>query len=405
MYPKGWSGRCSVAPYPYGSSIVAVAGSFSPKCSVGYQGTIAWSPGYGWEGVCQLVPCPDGSSRPAGHTHTPACKCKSGYTVQAGYNVSSSGDMVWDDASSSWKGGCVGIPCPAHSSQKKDKKGLPVDCVCDAAYEQKLTFDQKENRWTGNCTVATSVLLAQAINTTTTTTTNTATTTATTPATTFQLVLSCCSAFLVVVYAILRYTDRLAGLIPKELREKEIELREKAISPVIVRTSKVSYTNSETDSAATKVSIPIVVPVSDVDAESVSVALSEVTEVTAAKKKPKLDALGAARFVASVHVVAGHLVNKTPSKGYDWPTSGWGFTWVPWFMMLSAFVLTFANVSKPDRQPDGLRVFMSKRLRGVYPLYLSGLLAAAAVDAYEHKRMLTFGTPLETVASFFLFQA
>jgi peptidoglycan/LPS O-acetylase OafA/YrhL len=123
------------------------------------------------------------------------------------------------------------------------------------------------------------------------------------------------------------------------------------------------------------------------------------------KLPPRLDAIGTARFAASVHVVCGHLVNRTPSEGYPWPTSAWGFTWVPWFMMLSAFILTFAKVSKPGSKPDGIFLFMAKRLRGIYPLYISGLIAAAAVDALEGKRAMTLGTPLETVASLFLLQA
>jgi hypothetical protein len=207
---------------------------------------MTWSPGYGWEGVCLLVPCPEGSSRgrPAAAAGRPpptaypaaACSCKPGYYITSG------GDLVWDEASSSWTGGgdggggggggCVAIPCPPYATRDKNGKR---QCVCDAAYEQKLTFDSEENRWTGNCTVATSILPATAA-------TNTSVLlrldgihgVEESTTTTFQIVLSCCSALLVAVYAIFRYTDggRLAGLVPKELRER-------GIATAVVRTIKV----------------------------------------------------------------------------------------------------------------------------------------------------------------------
>ncbi len=330
---EGWSGRCSVAPFPYGANLsirVGVAGddrssSPKPKCRKGYQGAISWSGthparDYGrWEGVCQQVPCPEGSSRPAaghghgqhghGHRHghgkttPPACHCKPGFY----------GDVVWDDASSSWKGQCVGIPCPPYSQKDKGSR----NCVCDGPYyEQTLKFDREENRWTGNCTVAASILPAshntsiilleeaEAFHGVAESSTAGNTTT-----TTFQIVLACCSALLVVAYALFRCTNGLACLIPKERRAK-------GIATAVVRTiMKV-------------VCMARVAPLPDSDAaESISfmeVAAQSETEKAKKKekKKPKLDALGAARFVASVHVVAGHLVNKHPSKGYPWPTSG-----------------------------------------------------------------------------------
>lgn len=41
-----------------------------------------------------------------------------------------------------------------------------------------------------------------------------------------------------------------------------------------------------------------------------------------------LNAFGAARYLASVHVVAGHLWRKDPKIIADWGMSDWGYTWV-----------------------------------------------------------------------------
>eukprot|EP00121_Abeoforma_whisleri_P001055 Awhi_evm1s939 len=60
----------------------------------------------------------------------------------------------------------------------------------------------------------------------------------------------------------------------------------------------------------------------------------------------RLSALGPARYIASVHIVCGHLVRRSPSPVPTWVTSDWGYTWVPWFFMLSGFVLTFARLNR-----------------------------------------------------------
>lgn len=117
-------------------------------------------------------------------------------------------------------------------------------------------------------------------------------------------------------------------------------------------------------------------------------------------------ALGFARFLASVHIVAGHLT--AGSKGYtmQWNTNNFGFTWVPWFMMLSGYVLSIARLQSSD--PDKLdtwNLFTAKRVKSIYPLYLTGLLTWAAMEAWIENKPFTLGTPLETFASLFLLQA
>jgi hypothetical protein len=64
-------------------------------------------------------------------------------------------------------------------------------------------------------------------------------------------------------------------------------------------------------------------------------ALATNASAKASTKKPlnkKLAAFGFARYLASVHIVAGHLMNnqKYPQYLYSWRSSHYGFTWVPW---------------------------------------------------------------------------
>ena len=98
----------------------------------------------------------------------------------------------------------------------------------------------------------------------------------------------------------------------------------------------------------------------------------------------RLHALGAARFLASLHIVVGHLSRPRGSEGLHMlPPSyfgGWGFTWVPWFFMLSGYVLAHARLGSPnpDRVDGPLRSIW-KRSASIYPMYAVGLLLSALV--------------------------
>jgi len=85
--------------------------------------------------------------------------------------------------------------------------------------------------------------------------------------------------------------------------------------------------------------------------------------------------LGLARFLASTHVVIGHLYAKgiTP-KVYFF---GWGFTWVPWFFMLSGFVLFTAHLRRPKE--EGILDYALRRSVGIYPLYALSLIPAIVI--------------------------
>ena len=87
----------------------------------------------------------------------------------------------------------------------------------------------------------------------------------------------------------------------------------------------------------------------------------------------RLTSLGPARFMASMWIVAGHMYQKN-AIGPQYFLS-WGYTWVPWFFMLSGYVLTHArlNSRKPERVDSPL-VSLWKRTSSIYPMYAVGVV-------------------------------
>lgn len=85
--------------------------------------------------------------------------------------------------------------------------------------------------------------------------------------------------------------------------------------------------------------------------------------------------LGLARFCASIHVVVGHLfADNLTGNVYFF---GWGFTWVPWFFMLSGFVLATSFLRKPKQET--MFQFAMQRSVSIYPLYAFSLLLSFAI--------------------------
>ncbi|CAK9054524.1 Protein FAM3B [Durusdinium trenchii] len=76
--------------------------------------------------------------------------------------------------------------------------------------------------------------------------------------------------------------------------------------------------------------------------------------------------------MGSTHVVVGHLF----AKGVTSPTYffGWGFTWVPWFFMLSGFVLFSAYLKNPKEET--MIQYVLRRSTTIYPLYAFSLIPA-----------------------------
>jgi peptidoglycan/LPS O-acetylase OafA/YrhL len=81
---------------------------------------------------------------------------------------------------------------------------------------------------------------------------------------------------------------------------------------------------------------------------------------------------GLARCLASLHVVVGHLYARQ-AVGSVYLFS-WGFTWVPWFFMLSGFILFSAEVAQP--RENSVIEYITRRSISIYPLYAVSLLIA-----------------------------
>lgn len=137
---------------------------------------------------------------------------------------------------------------------------------------------------------------------------------------------------------------------------------------------------------------------------SATVAVSSPAPAETKKAPPKFQAagnkfpLGLARFLASSHVVVGHLYAKGVTPNII--MFGWGFTWVPWFFMLSGFVLFSANLQNP--KPETMIEYVMRRSTTIYPLYAFSLLPAFAIA--KGLGNLTAG-PGTIVAQCFLLQA
>ena len=96
--------------------------------------------------------------------------------------------------------------------------------------------------------------------------------------------------------------------------------------------------------------------------------------------------LNAARLMASVHIVFGHLAKQGSLRG---ELAGiylfaWGYTWVPWFFMLSGFVLAHARFkSRTAAKPQAAASFVKKRTAVIYPMYAIGLFLALLIRFWK----------------------
>ena len=61
------------------------------------------------------------------------------------------------------------------------------------------------------------------------------------------------------------------------------------------------------------------------------------------------------------------------------------FTWVPYFMMMSGFILTYGQLTSSDPQKLApVLTFVKARLFSIYPLYITGLFSALALQLNSH---------------------
>ncbi|CAE8674628.1 unnamed protein product [Polarella glacialis] len=127
--------------------------------------------------------------------------------------------------------------------------------------------------------------------------------------------------------------------------------------------------------------------------------------------------LGLARFFASCHIVVGHgyAMGVTPSIWFF----GWGFTWVPWFFMLSGFVLFSSHLknskeesilllrcrgaeSRAPKAEESMIQYFMRRSETIYPLYAVSLIPSFIIAKYLGTLQADWGT---LVAQCFLMQA
>ena len=81
-----------------------------------------------------------------------------------------------------------------------------------------------------------------------------------------------------------------------------------------------------------------------------------------------------ARFMASIFIVQGHLFQ---SGLLSWKFTRFGFTWVPFYFMMSGFVLMTSSLWREHRTsqiPDHGIQFVQARLLSLYPTYLAGIV-------------------------------
>eukprot|EP00527_Entomoneis_sp_CCMP2396_P006373 CAMPEP_0198154480 /NCGR_PEP_ID=MMETSP1443-20131203/68618_1 /TAXON_ID=186043 /ORGANISM="Entomoneis sp., Strain CCMP2396" /LENGTH=1106 /DNA_ID=CAMNT_0043821159 /DNA_START=470 /DNA_END=3790 /DNA_ORIENTATION=- len=98
--------------------------------------------------------------------------------------------------------------------------------------------------------------------------------------------------------------------------------------------------------------------------------------------------LGTVRIFASLHVVAGHLQRYGRDVMIPIPLAEFGFSWVPFFMMMSGFVLSWSKLNKPKKLPGSDHTveiswhnFLRRRVLNIYPVYVAGILATITVSA------------------------
>ena len=123
----------------------------------------------------------------------------------------------------------------------------------------------------------------------------------------------------------------------------------------------------------------------------------------------RIDSLAFSRYIASVHVVAGHL----HARGFSMTTATllqpalpWGFTWVPFFFMLSGFVLAHVKVARISPHIDAQKQrealsrtltesplqFAYKRAVGIYSLYIVGVVTSALIPVLSNAPPLPAAT-------------
>jgi peptidoglycan/LPS O-acetylase OafA/YrhL len=94
---------------------------------------------------------------------------------------------------------------------------------------------------------------------------------------------------------------------------------------------------------------------------SVAACLCAYFSYPIAAQSDRFEALGFARFLASVHIVLGHMYQASHLGSFH-NFNKFGFTWVPWFFLLSGYILTHTEKRRRDRVAAGLKAKEAKEV-------------------------------------------
>lgn len=109
-------------------------------------------------------------------------------------------------------------------------------------------------------------------------------------------------------------------------------------------------------------------------------ALPAAEEEASASGAPRLEALDAQRWMASVQIIAFHFYNFT-----------WGCVWTQFFFVLSGFLLAYAEMAKPAKQMSQY-AYIRRRLVTIYPTYIFVLVLSEL--QWNHSAMDWLTLPL-----------
>jgi peptidoglycan/LPS O-acetylase OafA/YrhL len=96
----------------------------------------------------------------------------------------------------------------------------------------------------------------------------------------------------------------------------------------------------------------------------------------------RFEAIGFARFLASIHIVLGHM-NQGGHIEHSANFYLFGYTWVPWFFMLSGYILSVAEDNRRHKNEVtevSLFNYIHRRLENIYPPYILAIVSSIITE-------------------------
>ena len=164
-------------------------------------------------------------------------------------------------------------------------------------------------------------------------------------------------------------TDVVSAAPSKKKTKSHVELDVKSEAALENKGKSEEKGEKNEEEVPVKMHLP---PAEPAEAQKVETSADRLAQLMQTRKAGNKYPLGLARFMGSTHVVLGHLF----AKGVTHPVYffGWGFTWVPWFFMLSGFVLFSAYLKNPKEET--MIQYVLRRSTTIYPLYAFSLIPA-----------------------------